>query len=45
MKSSALAMLCVSASLMLGCGNPDSGARNTASGEKHDDKNVLNLYI
>jgi putrescine transport system substrate-binding protein len=45
MKSWALAMLCVSASLMLGCGNPDSGTRNTASGEKHDDKNVLNLYI
>jgi putrescine transport system substrate-binding protein len=40
-----VAMLCVSAASMISCGSPDSGARNTRSGENSDDKNVLNLYI
>jgi putrescine transport system substrate-binding protein len=41
----AMAMLCVSAASLISCGSPDSGARNTQSGEKRGDKGVLNLYI
>jgi putrescine transport system substrate-binding protein len=37
-------MLCVSASLMFGCGSPDTGVQ-TPSGQKHDDPKVVNLYI
>jgi putrescine transport system substrate-binding protein len=38
------ARLCLSASMLLSCGGPDSGARNTPAAEKNDDK-VLNLFI
>jgi len=38
------AALCLSTSLLLSCGNPDSGARNTPFAASHGDK-VLNLYI
>lgn len=38
------AALCLSASLLLSCGRPESGAGNTPSAASHDDK-VLNLYI
>jgi putrescine transport system substrate-binding protein len=41
----AMTMLCVSAFSLISCGSPDSGARNTQSGEKSGDKGVLNLYI
>jgi len=41
----AMAMLCASAFSMVGCGSPDSGARNTRLGGKNTDKGVLNLYI
>jgi putrescine transport system substrate-binding protein len=41
----AMAMLCLSASSLISCGSHDSGARNTQSGEKHDENKVLNLYI
>jgi len=41
----AMTMLCASAFSMVGCGSPDSGARNTRSGAKSTDKGVLNLYI
>jgi putrescine transport system substrate-binding protein len=41
----AMSMLCVSAFSLISCGSPDSGARNTQSGEKSGDKGVLNLYI
>jgi putrescine transport system substrate-binding protein len=41
----AMTMLCVSACSLISCGSPDSGARNTQSGEKSGDKGVLNLYI
>ena len=41
----AMTMLGVSAFSLIGCGSPDSGARNTQSGEKNGDKGVLNLYI
>jgi putrescine transport system substrate-binding protein len=41
----AITMLCLSASSMIGCGRPDSGARATQSDEKSADKKVLNLYI
>jgi len=37
--------LCVSASLSVSCGNPDSGTRNAPSVEQSADKEVLNLYI
>jgi putrescine transport system substrate-binding protein len=40
-----MTMLCIAASLMISCGRSDSGARNTPSGEKSDDKNTVNLYI
>jgi putrescine transport system substrate-binding protein len=40
-----MTMLCVSAFSLVSCGSPDSGARNTQSGEKSGDKGVLNLYI
>jgi putrescine transport system substrate-binding protein len=39
------AMLCAAAFSMIGCGSPDSEARNTRSGDKDSDKKVLNLYI
>jgi putrescine transport system substrate-binding protein len=38
------AALCASAFLMIGCGSPDSGARNGASGEKYGDEKTLNFY-
>jgi len=41
----AMTMLGVSAFSLISCGSPDSGARNTQSGEKSGDKGVLNLYI
>jgi len=41
----AIATLCVSAPLLFSCGSPDSGARNTQSVEKNEDKKVLNLFI
>jgi putrescine transport system substrate-binding protein len=41
----AMTMLCVSAFSLISCGSPDSGARNTRSGDKSGDKGVLNLYI
>ena len=41
----AMTMLCVSACSLVSCGSPDSGARNTQSGEKSGGKEVLNLYI
>jgi spermidine/putrescine-binding protein len=41
----AMALLCVSASFVISCGSSGSGARNTPSGEKNEDKNVLNVYI
>jgi putrescine transport system substrate-binding protein len=41
----AMAMLCVSAFSLIGCGSPDSGGRNTQSGERSGEKGVLNLYI
>jgi putrescine transport system substrate-binding protein len=41
----AMTMLCVSAFSLISCGSPDSGTRNTQSGEKSGDKGVLNLYI
>src|SRR5260370_21378162 len=44
-KLCAMTMLGVSAFSLIGCGSPDSGARNTQSGEKSGDKGVLNLYI
>lgn len=40
-----MTMLCLLASLMIGCGNPDSVARTARSTEKSDDHNVVNLYI
>src|SRR5450631_1165332 len=40
-----LAMLCLLASLMLGCDSPHSGTRDSQSGDKSDDERVLNLYI
>ena len=43
-RSVAIAMLCISASLMISCGSPDSGARHAQSSEKNDDKKVLNLF-
>src|SRR5208283_2293747 len=41
----AKAMLCLSASLMISCSSPDSGAGHNQSGQKSDDERVLNLYI
>jgi putrescine transport system substrate-binding protein len=41
----AMTMLCMAASLIISCGRSQSGARNTSSGEKSDDKKTLNLYI
>ncbi len=38
-------MLCVSASLLICCGSPDSAARKIQSGAKNNDKGVLNLYV
>jgi putrescine transport system substrate-binding protein len=43
-KISAMAMLCVSASLMISCSHPGSDAGNTPSAAKHDDDKVLNFY-
>jgi putrescine transport system substrate-binding protein len=43
-KHSWIAVLCALASLAMGCGGPDSGARNTQSGGPGDDGKVLNLY-
>jgi putrescine transport system substrate-binding protein len=40
----AAAALCASASFMIGCGNPDSAARNSASGEKYGDEKTLHFY-
>jgi putrescine transport system substrate-binding protein len=40
----AKAMLCLSASLMISCSRPDSGAGFSQSGQKSDER-VLNLYI
>jgi spermidine/putrescine-binding protein len=40
-----MAMLCLSASLIISCGSSDSGARKTQAGEKNDDPKVLNLFI
>jgi putrescine transport system substrate-binding protein len=42
-KRVAAAMLGASASLMISCGGPNSGAQHT-SGEKNDDSKVLNFY-
>jgi putrescine transport system substrate-binding protein len=44
-KPFATSMFCLAACLTAGCGSPDSGARNTQSGEKNEDKKVLNLFI
>jgi putrescine transport system substrate-binding protein len=41
----AIAMLCISASLIIGCGRPDSGTRNKQTNERNDDNKFLNLYI
>jgi putrescine transport system substrate-binding protein len=41
----AKAMLCLSASLMISCSSPDSGAGHNQSGQKSDEERVLNLYI
>jgi putrescine transport system substrate-binding protein len=43
-KKTLSAALGLSASLLLSCGNHDSGAKNTPSAASHDDK-VLNVYI
>ncbi|MGC1522607.1 MAG: polyamine ABC transporter substrate-binding protein [Steroidobacteraceae bacterium] len=43
-KLSTIAALCVSASLTLSCGGPDSGARNSGAGAPTDDGKILNLY-
>ncbi len=40
-----VAMLCVSAALVSGCGNPDSRTRNAQRDEKSADNKVLNLFI
>jgi putrescine transport system substrate-binding protein len=40
-----MAMLCLSASLIISCGSSDSGARKIQAGEKNDDQKVLNLFI
>lgn len=40
-----LAVLCVSASLAIGCGGPDSRTSHGPSGDKSADNKVLNLYI
>jgi putrescine transport system substrate-binding protein len=40
-----IAVLCVLATLMLGCDGPHSGTRDSPSGEKSGDERVLNLYI
>ena len=42
--SCSTAMLVSAAFLLIGCGSPDSGARNRPAGKNGDDK-VLNLYI
>jgi spermidine/putrescine-binding protein len=44
-KRFAIAMLCISASLIIGCGRPDSGTRNKQTNERNDDNKFLNLYI
>ncbi len=41
----AKAMLCLSASLMISCSSPDSGAGHNQSAQRSDDEKVLNLYI
>jgi putrescine transport system substrate-binding protein len=43
-KKFAVAMLCVWASLLISCGKPDSGARNSKSTGKTDDEKILNFY-
>jgi len=40
-----MAMFGLTAFLLIGCGSPDSGARNLRSVEKSEDNKVLNLYI
>jgi len=40
-----MAMLCLSATLIISCGGSDPGARKTQAGEKNDDYKVLNLFI
>jgi putrescine transport system substrate-binding protein len=39
------AVLCLAVWSMIGCGSPDSAARNARSGDTESDKKVLNLYI
>jgi len=41
----AKAMLFLSASLMISCSSPDSGAGHNQSALRSDDEKVLNLYI
>ncbi len=43
-KAFAAAMLCVSASLMIGCGSPDSGAGHSKATDRPEDEKVLNFY-
>jgi putrescine transport system substrate-binding protein len=39
-----VAMLCVAASCIAGCGHPGSGTGNASSSPKRDDERVLNLF-
>ena len=43
-KPFAAAMLCVSASLMISCGSPDSGAGHSKATDRPEDEKVLNFY-
>ena len=43
-KAFAAAMLCVSASLMISCGSPDSGAGHSKATDRPEDEKVLNFY-
>ena len=44
-KRFSIAMLCISASLTIGCDKPHSRAPNARGGESNDDSKVVNLYI
>jgi len=44
-KLCAMTMLCVSAFSLIGCGGPDSDARNAPSGAKSGDKGVQDCAI
>jgi spermidine/putrescine-binding protein len=44
-KRFSIAMLCISASLTIGCDRPHSSAPNARAGESNDDSKVVNLCI